>query len=254
MDHVLHTLVQLQVIDSAIDMLNMRKNEYPERMKILESELQKAEQKLSDERQHVEELEKEQRHYERELQNANNDKDKHNARMLAIKTNEEYQAMLKEIETLKDQIEKYEGQILERMTVLDDFSEKMKDLEEKYNSKKEHTDQKTREFEAELDNIEKELDLRQQEREKLVVNLNSKLMRTYERVRGKNRMAVVAVLKGACGGCFERLPPQRINEIRHNEEFIYCENCGSILVWDEEGVLNNNLNGKNRRERLEQNR
>jgi predicted nucleic acid-binding Zn-ribbon protein len=106
-------------------------------------------------------------------------------------------------------------------------------------------------LEAELAGLRAELELRQHNREKLIVHIQDKLMRIYDRVRTKNKVAVVAVQKEACGGCFERLPPQRINEIRRNENLIFCENCGSILVWDEEGVLNNHQYGKNRRERPE---
>lgn len=254
MDQDLQMLVQLQLIDSAMDVLKLRMDEYPGRIRVLESDLEEAEKELTGGQNQIEELEKEQRHYERELQNTNHELDKHNKRLFEIKTNEEYQALLKEIDVLKEHVEEFEGQILERMTTLDDLSEDIQSLEGRFNSKKEDTARHIQELKTELAGVQEELDHRQQEREKLVVDIHSKLMRTYERVRAKNKTAVVPVQKEACGGCFERLPPQRINEIRRNDNLIFCENCGSILVWDEECVLNNNHSGKTRKERPEQNR
>lgn len=255
MDRDLHMLVQLQRIDSTIDSLGRLKEEYPNRMVVLEKELQIAQQRLVAEREEKNELEKEQRHFERELQNVNFELDRHQKRLFEVKTNKEYQALLHEIEAQKSKIEEFEGRILERMTALDDVADRIKNFEAEFDRRKGETSQEIGKLKAELASVEDGLARRQGERERLVVNIEDKLIRTYERVRKKNKgLAVVAVLKEACGGCFERLPPQRINEIRRNERFIFCENCGSILVWDEEGLLNSRQNEKNRRERPKQNR
>lgn len=255
MDQDLHILVQLQRVDSTIDSLQKLRDGYPEQMGALEEELKKTEQKLTAEQEHKSELEKEQRHFERELQNVNHELDKHNKRLFEVKTNKEYQALLQEIEVQKNRIEEFESQILERMTALDDLSEEIKGSEAEFQKKKNETSQRIEECKSELASVENELTLRQSERDKLVSEIDAKLMKGYERVRKKNKgLAVVPVQKEACGGCFERLPPQRINEIRRNDGLIYCENCGSILVWDEEGFLNGHHTVTNRRERPEQNR
>jgi predicted nucleic acid-binding Zn-ribbon protein len=50
----------------------------------------------------------------------------------------------------------------------------------------------------------------------------------------KHGIAVVPVVKGACGGCYASLPPQRVNEVRLGERVVLCDACSRILVWDEE--------------------
>ena len=255
MDQDLHILVQLQRVDSTIDLLLKRRDGYPHRIGALEDELKKTEQELTAEQERRSELEKEQRHFERELQNANHELDKHNKRLFEVKTNKEYQALLQEIEVQKNRIEEFESQILERMTALDDLAETIKGFEAEFGKKKDDTSQKIEECKSGLASVENELAIQQREREKLLSDADAKLIKNYERVRKKNKgFAVVPVQKEACGGCFERLPPQRINEIRRNDGLIHCENCGSILVWDEEGLLNSYHNLTNMKERPEQNR
>ena len=66
-------------------------------------------------------------------------------------------------------------------------------------------------------------------------------MKAYTRIRGayKNGLAVVAVLRDACGGCYAKIPPQRQLEIRQRKRIITCEHCGRILVAWEEPEANN---------------
>lgn len=255
MDQNLDMLVRLQRIDSTIDSLTRRKEKYPDQMTILESEVASAEQDLKVRQEERNELEKEQRHFERELQNVNFELDKHQKRLFEVKTNKEYQALLKEIEAQKTKIEEFEGQILEHMTALDDVSDQMKKFEGAFAQQKEEASRTIQKLKGELASVEEELTVQQRARETLIAGIGDRLLRTYEKVRKRNRgLGVVPVLKEACGGCFERLPPQRINEIRRKEELIFCENCGCILIWDEEGFLNTLRNEKNRKEGPEQNR
>ncbi|MFC1530184.1 zinc ribbon domain-containing protein [Gemmatimonadota bacterium] len=70
------------------------------------------------------------------------------------------------------------------------------------------------------------------ERDALTVHLDDGLKRIYNRVKeGKQGTAVVPVVRGACGGCYNRIPPQTITEIRRAERPITCENCGRIMLW-----------------------
>jgi len=76
------------------------------------------------------------------------------------------------------------------------------------------------------------------EREKLMVRIDRNDIRAYERIRrAKDGKAVVPVRRNACGGCFKRVPPQTVLELRKNSKIITCEHCGRILVSDE--IANN---------------
>jgi hypothetical protein len=72
------------------------------------------------------------------------------------------------------------------------------------------------------------------DRLKLVSRITKADIATYERIRkAKKGMAIVAVKRGACGGCFNRVPPQKILELKQNSRIYTCEHCGRILVSDE---------------------
>jgi predicted nucleic acid-binding Zn-ribbon protein len=71
-------------------------------------------------------------------------------------------------------------------------------------------------------------------RGKLTRGIDSKVMTSYERIRNaKNGLAIVSVVRNACGGCHKTLPPQKVLEIRDMERLYLCETCGRMLVWDE---------------------
>ncbi|MCH5684983.1 C4-type zinc ribbon domain-containing protein [Niabella sp. W65] len=73
--------------------------------------------------------------------------------------------------------------------------------------------------------------------------MEPRLLTSYEKIRGnfRNGLAVVPVVRDACGGCFYSIPPQKQSEIKQHKKIIACENCGRILV-DEE--LHNNIEVK----------
>ena len=65
--------------------------------------------------------------------------------------------------------------------------------------------------------------------------VDPRLLASYERIRKnyRNGLAVVPIVRDACGGCFNAIPPQRQSEIRQRKKIIVCENCGRVLVDEE---------------------
>ena len=106
------------------------------------------------------------------------------------------------------------------------LDDKQKDLE----GKKGELDTITQESEADEQKIEKD-------RKKAEKNVDERLLKSYNRIRNnmRNGLAVVPVNRGACGGCFNIVPPQKQAEIREKKKLIVCEHCGRILsdVLDE---------------------
>ncbi len=75
--------------------------------------------------------------------------------------------------------------------------------------------------------------------DRVKAKIDERLLSAYGRIRSnvRNGLAVVTVKRDACGGCFNRIPPQRQVEIRQGKKLIVCEYCGRILVADpEEGL------------------
>ncbi len=79
-------------------------------------------------------------------------------------------------------------------------------------------------------NEDEELQLKHQ-REKIVVRLESDTLSRYDRIRkGRNGQAVVAVRRNSCGGCHNKIPPQRLLELRTQSKMFMCEHCGRIII------------------------
>jgi len=85
------------------------------------------------------------------------------------------------------------------------------------------------------------------ERNKATKNVEDRLLKSYEKVRDnmRNGLAVVPVKRGACGGCFNVVPPQKQAEIREKKKIIVCEHCGRILS-DVEDVIEEEVKPKRR--------
>ena len=93
-------------------------------------------------------------------------------------------------------------------------------------------------FETELNSIDDEtadeMARLKAEEAQAMAKIDERLLAAYSRIRSnvRNGLAVVTVKRDACGGCFNRIPPQRQYEIRQNKKIIVCEYCGRILVSD----------------------
>lgn len=228
----LELLVELQNIDKRLSSLEEFKGDLPDRIAGLEHRLEMAEDNLRAEEERLRELEKERRHFEREVDSANAELERYQRQLFEVKTNREYQALQSEIENQKSKIEEFESEVLLRMTSIDEIKEKVEEGSESLAELRGKMEAEIKRLKEELDSVEDEVLARLDERKRLVVKIDDRLVKTYERVRkSKKGLAIVGVVKEACGGCFHKIPPQRIQEIKSKEKLVSCENCGRILVW-----------------------
>jgi hypothetical protein len=227
-------LIELQKIDQDIRTLNTKKQTLPEKASELDQALKARKEKTEEERQGLEGLNKLHKEKESELKQGQEKLRKAKERLLEVKTNKEYQAMLTEIDT----VEKSNGRIEEEILVLyDRIDEKKgfvksheKDLKQYQGS----YETERKQIDAELSSIDGELEIQQKKFETLVPGLKPDLLRRYEMIKGRrNGIAVVSARNAVCSGCNINLPPQLYNELQRSEELICCPNCNRILYWDE---------------------
>ena len=112
----------------------------------------------------------------------------------------------------------------------------MDETEKTFKEREKNLKNKKKELEKIIEETEKEEKELQKDSDKQSKKVEERLLKAYTRIRGayKNGLAVVAVLRDACGGCYAKIPPQRQLEIRQRKRIITCEHCGRILVaWDE---------------------
>jgi predicted nucleic acid-binding Zn-ribbon protein len=149
-----------------------------------------------------------------------------------VKNNREFEAINKEIEDQQLEIKLCEKHIRDAN---EELTEKIKglDLAKKAVASKEGVlNHKKSELEKIIADTEKEETALNKNSADARGHIDERLMYSYDRIRNsyRNGLAVVAVDRDACGGCFNSIPPQRQSEIRLHKKIIVCENCGRILV------------------------
>ncbi len=233
MEEDLIKLLDLQSVDHRINQLRRDKGDYPKRVEVLEEALQEAEELLQTQQDRVAELKKMGRHYERELAQANEALKSHEARLYEVKTNKEYDALQHEIEAWRDSVDQNETSLVETMTELEELTARIEEEAAASEEEKQARRAEIESLKSKLDVIETQIEQEQQAREKLTHGVKPRLLAVYERIRKAKGDAMARVTRQACGGCFTRLPPQFVAELRKRKRIIHCENCGRMLVWDE---------------------
>ena len=193
-------------------------------------------ERIQKEREKIESLEKERRRKEGNL-NLEQEKIKRaEGRMFEVKTNKEYQALLSEIEAIKEVNSREEEEILQ---VMDEIDELKKDLSRREKEmaitmeKIEAEKRKIQEGMAQGDSVWKK---QLERREVLSKQIESKLFKLYNTLKEKRRgIGVVSVKQETCQGCFVNVPPQMFIEVQKNNSLIRCPNCNRILYWEGDG-------------------
>ena len=232
MQEKIMALYELQKIDSQIDEINKVKGELPLEVQDLEDELAGLNTRIENINAEIEELNSLNRQRRREVDQAkimiNNYKEQQNN----VRNNREFDAINKEIEFQELEIELAEKRLKEyavqtkaKKAIIDETTALIEERNIDYKAKKE-----------ELDSIETETAQQVAElmakAEQAKQPIDERLLAAYNRIRSnvRNGLAVVTVTRDACGGCFNRIPPQRQADIRQGKKFIVCEYCGRILV------------------------
>ena len=225
-------LLKLQDVDYDLGELERSKYYLPDMINNLEKEiedtktaLQNSEDELKDETLSIKKL-------EGDLQTHNVELERLQKQMKFIKTNLEYDALTNEIANHKLKVLEIEEEILELMTSVDELKEKIEEYRKRLDQVTETNTAQLQHLREELNSIEDKVKIKEGERKNITVHIDKKVLATYERdKKGKGEQVVVSLRKRACSGCYKSLPPQRIQEIKMEEEIVTCDNCGRILVW-----------------------
>ena len=151
-----------------------------------------------------------------------------------VKNNREYDALTKELELQKLEIQLSEKKIKEAKFSLEGKKETLKAAEEKFASKKENLVVKKGELEKIIAKTEKDEEKLRKKSVKQRKVIEERLLKAYDKVRGsyRNGLAVVTLARNSCGGCFNQIPPQVQLEIGMRKKILACEHCGRVLVDD----------------------
>ena len=229
-------LYELQKIDSKIDEINKVKGELPLEVQDLEDEMAGMKTRIEHINAEIEELNTLSKQRKREVDQAKIMIGNYKEQQNNVRNNREFDAITKEIEYQELEIELAEKRLKEYAAGV---KVKKAQLEEAEALSKERTADLVAK-KAELEGIEAETAPLVAEysvqADGVKEKIDERLLAAYERIRRnvRNGLAVVTVKRDACGGCFNRIPPQRQVDIRQGKKIIICEYCGRILVADPE--------------------
>lgn len=230
----LRILFQLQLVDSKIDRIKMLRGELPLEVQDLEDEIEGLETRMENLKQEIESFEALVTKKKQEIKDAETLIKKYEEQQKNVRNNREFDSLTKEIEYQTLEIELCEKRIKE-------YTQQVKDKKQSIDQSKKHLEDRTHDLglkKTELDNIinetQKEEDDLVRKSEEYANIIESRLYTAYRRIRGnaRNGLAVVTVQRDACGGCFNKIPPQRQLDIKIRKKVIVCEYCGRILVDD----------------------
>jgi len=225
-------LIRFQELNLKIVGLEERTTQIPEEVERLTGILEESRQALEEKHQLIEEEQKGQRRLELEVETLRDRLSKFKAQLMEVKTNKEYQAMLREIEGTGKEIKVKEDQILEGMMVIEEREELARQAKEGYQRKETEVLEKRSQLERSAAQAESEIVELQEDRRHLEREIPEGLNQQYQRIASvRNGVALAEAKDQSCQGCHVKLRPQYFCEVKTNQKIMTCENCNRFLYY-----------------------
>ena len=234
-DNTIETLCKLQEIDLQYDSFGNQLNSTPQGIIDLESKLEGLETQMANAENQLKTFEKKQRTYESDIKDNEAHIKRSREKTKSIKSNKEYQALLKEIEETEKKNAVLEEEVIKCMYEQETASAVIKSEKKKSEKIKQQLNNEKKEYETRRKDIETRYNLLKTERESLAAQLPKNIIIRYDFLRKVgNGIAVGFVEKGTCSGCYTTIPAQYVIELRKTQEIQYCLTCQRFLVWREQ--------------------
>ena len=232
----LELLWELQRIDLDLKNIKGDRDRTPKELKRLDEKLNSEKERIQKEKEKAEHLEKERKKKELNLSSKQDKIKREEAKMFEVKTNKEYQALLSEMESIKESINRDEEEILQIMDEIDELKKNLSKREREVavvHEKVEAERKSIQEKMAHGDTVWKE---QTERREVISKQLEANLVKLYDTLKEKRQgLGVVGAKDETCQGCFVNIPPQMFIEVQKNNALIRCPNCNRILYWEGNG-------------------
>lgn len=228
----LRTLFELQQIDSKIDKIRTVRGELPLEVRDLEDIVAGLETRVNNLTEELKSMEDGITDKKNVMKDAQALIKKYEAQQGKVRNNREYDAITKEIEfqnleiqLAEKRIKEFKANMISKKEIIEQSEEELKDRQKDLKIKQ----KELADIVAETEKEEEALLKKSKASEALI---EDRLLNAYKRIRGNvmNGLGVVTVERDACGGCFNKIPPQRQLDIRTHKKVIVCEHCGRILV------------------------
>jgi uncharacterized protein len=228
----LDALFELQKIDSEIDRIRTIRGELPLEVRDLEDEIGGLETRIGKIQDEIKELDTE----IVDRKNASKDAEtaivKYKERQNNVRNNREFESLSKEIEYQELEIKLHEKRSKEAKVKIEGKKEILDEAQARLEMRASDLSIKQKELDDIVSETQKDEEKLMKASDAAKKNIEDRLIFAYTRLRdnAKNGLAVVQVMRGSCGGCFNKIPPQRQLDIVTKKKILVCEHCGRILV------------------------
>ena len=225
-------LVELQEIDTRIEQTKSVLEEVGQKITDLDTRLVDFEQEIIERTASLETLKKEYRDYEADVRQNQSLAAKSQEKSRAVKTNREYQSLLKEIDDLKAKNAGIEDQMLQSLDRIEQTEKTIALRNDEFVRVKREVTEKKAEVERNAQEDKEKLAELQSAWEKACERLQPDILKRF--VLGRNQIAgtaVVPVQNAVCQGCYMNIPPQMYNEVQRCDSLKFCPHCQRIIYW-----------------------
>ncbi len=228
----LRTLYQLQTALSAIDEKKALRGELPLEVQDLEDDIAGLSTRIEKIQRDVEEFRRAVSQKKAEIAEAQASVERYKSQLNDVKNNREYDTLSKEIEFQTLEIELCNKKIREALVRIDEKESELGMSEATLADRRNDLELKKSELDEIMEETRAEEEILKQKVKELEVKIEPRLLMSFKRIRknARNGLGVVYVQRDACGGCFNKIPPQRQLDIRMHKKIIVCEYCGRILI------------------------
>jgi predicted nucleic acid-binding Zn-ribbon protein len=228
----LATLIGLQALDTAADQARRRLAEFPAAEQAIETDVASATAAVESARARLHDSQTARRELERDVAVVDTRRARFDDHRAAVKTNQEYTALLHEIATAKAEKDALEERILVLMEQADGLTAELKTDEAALARVGREGDETRKAMVAERTVLDRELARLAADRAALAATADARALAMYEQLlKGRRGVAVTQMLNGVCGACHVRLRPHIDQQIRRNDSLVQCESCQRILYY-----------------------
>jgi hypothetical protein len=228
----LKTLYQLQTALSSIDEKRALRGELPLEVQDLEDEIAGLTLRVEKIQNDIDEFQKAVVQKKGEIANAEASVARYKSQLDEVKNNREYDTLSKEIEFQTLEIELCNKKIREANTHIEEKKQELVANQELISERQDDLDVKKSELDEIMEETRAEEDKLKEKVKDLESKIETRLLTSFKRIRknARNGLGVVYVQRDACGGCFNKIPPQRQLDIKMHKKIIVCEYCGRIMI------------------------
>ena len=228
----LEALYTLQQVDSKIDKIRAYRGELPLEVQDLEDEVAGLETRINNFQEDTKKFNTEIANYKIKIKEAEAMIKKYEDQQNNVRNNREYDSISKEIEYQQLDIQLSEKRIREATAKSDDIAAKIGAAQQRLEERKNDLTAKKEELNSIVEETQKEEETLLKRSAECEGLIEERLLVAYKRIRknARNGLAVVGINRDACGGCFNKIPPQHQLDICTHKKIIVCEYCGRILV------------------------